>query len=452
MKPLLKTILCWLALLAVMQPVANRAQAAGPLAIQNATIITISGDTIEGGTILIENGKITAVGKDVTIPGEARVIDGTGKFVMPGFVDAHNAAAMSQANERNEIVPFLSVVDSIDPSASYFEECRRNGITSAAVVPGNSTLIGGKAAILKTAGQYVDDMLLVREAGLKLSLRPASANRMSQMARLRKELDTAKKSIEADAEKAEKADSKSSDSETAEKSDEKDAADKKDGEDKSADEDKDEEKSADEKPEDAGLTALKQVLKGEMPVYIYCENGMDVVAADKIVKDYGLKPIMVLGRDCYRAADFLSKMDQTVILDPTLVFWRTDERTRKDEKIIVPELMMSSEVPFIFQIDNNSGRQSIGSSFFWYQAATAIKYGMSEADALKATTLAPAKLLGIDNMVGSIEVGKDADIVILTGNPLDIQTWVEQTIIDGEVVYDRSQDEKLERLLSPAAE
>ena len=71
---------------------------------------------------------------------------------MPGFIDAHNSAGMSQANEQNSVVPFLSVVDSIDPIANYFEECRRNGITSAAVVPGNSTLIGGKAAIVKTGG------------------------------------------------------------------------------------------------------------------------------------------------------------------------------------------------------------------------------------------------------------------------------------------------------------
>ena len=332
---------------------------------------------------------------------------------------------MSQANERTEIVPFLSVVDSIDPVADYFEECRRNGITSAAVVPGNSTLIGGQAAILKTSGQYVNDMLLNREAGLKLSLVPTSGSRMSQMARLRKELDKAKQSLEKRRESYD-AESAAADS---------DKEKEKEAEGKDADASKDE-SSEDEETEDkpwrcrrtkrgtqgAGIRAVK----GESPVFIYCDNGMDVVAALGLVKDYDLKPIFVLGRDCYKAAELLAKRGETVILDPTLVFWETDQQTRKDKKIVLPKIYMDSGVPFIFQISDSGSRTSLGSSYFWYQAATAVKYGLSEAAALQALTLEPAKLLGIDKMVGSIEVGKDADLVILSGEPFDITTWVEQ--------------------------
>ncbi|MEM7558709.1 MAG: amidohydrolase family protein [Planctomycetota bacterium] len=421
--------------------------AAGPLAIQNAKIITVSGDTIEKGTILIRDGVIEAVGTDVKVPGEALVIDGEGKVVMPGLIDAHNAAGMSQANEQNSVVPFLSVVDSIDPIATYFEECRRNGITSAAVVPGNSTLIGGKAAIVKTAGQYVNDMLVRRDSALKISLRPVSGSRMSHLARLRKELDKAKKALEKEEEGEKKDDEKSKEPEKKEA----DSKDAKPGEEKK-EESSDEKKPAAPTAADEGMKALKAVVQGKMPVYIYCAEAMDVPAAMTLIKEYNLKPIFVLGRNCHKASKMLAAKGQTVILDPTLVYWETNPRTREDEKIVIPEIYHAAKVPYIFQVSSSSSSGTDGSSYFWYQAATAVKYGASEKDALAALTLEPAKLLGIDKMVGSIEEGKEADLVILTGDPLEITTWVEHTIVGGEVVYDRSEDEKLERLLAPKAE
>lgn len=420
-------------------------EAAGPLAIQNAKIIPISGETIERGSILIQDGQIVAFGADIDIPGEAKVIDAEGKVVMPGFIDAHNSAAMSQANEQNSVVPFLSVVDSIDPIASYFEECRRNGITTAAVVPGNSTLIGGKGAIVKTAGSYVNDMIVKRDFALKLSLRPTSGSRMSQMARLRKELDKAKKAIE-----------KKDDEEDSKKESEKKEEGKKEDDSKDAEKTDSTEKpsSAPSTPSaaDEGLEALKLAVQGKMPVYIYCQEAMDVPAAKKLVKEYGLEAIFVLGQNCYKAASMFKGSEQSVILDPTLVFWETNPRTREDKKIVLPEIYAEAEAPYIFQISDSSNRRTLGSSYFWYQAATAVKYGLAEDKALQALTLEPAKLIGVDELVGSIEVGKNADLVILTGDPLDIGTWVEHTIIDGEIVYDRSKDEKLERLLTPVAE
>ena len=424
-----------------------------PLAIQGAKIIPVVGEPIAIGTVLIRDGKIDAIGKDVVIPGEAKVIDGTGKVVMPGFVDAHNSAAMTSANERNEIVPFLSVVDSIDPVAAYFEECRRNGITSAAVVPGNSTLIGGQAAIVKTAGQYVNDMILKRDAGLKVSLRPVSGNRMSQLSRLRKELDKAKKAVEKEA-KGEKPDEAAETKKEGEETPK--PAEKPEG----GSEEKKDESGADQQPsggndaasQAAGLEALKKAVKGEQPVYIYCENGMDVTAALQLVTEYSLKPIFVLGPSCYKAAELLAKRNETVILDASLVFWETNPRTREDKKVIVPQIYRTAKVPFVFQTEGFGARTSLGSSFFWFQAATAVKYGMPEKEAIEAITLLPAKRIGIANLVGSLEVGKDADMLIITGEPLNISTWVEQTIIDGKVVYERSKDDKFKRLLAPAAE
>src|SRR5260221_6519254 len=135
------------------------------LAIKGGRIIPIGQPAIDGGVILIRDGKIQAVGKDLPIPSDYRVIDAAGKVVLPGFIEAHSSRGMDQANERNNNVPFLSVVDGIDPGQEYFEDCRRNGVTSVAIAPGDDTMIGGQSAIIKTAGAIVDQMVVKRNAG-----------------------------------------------------------------------------------------------------------------------------------------------------------------------------------------------------------------------------------------------------------------------------------------------
>src|SRR5207237_10534945 len=120
--------------------------------------------------ILGRNGKIEAVGPSLPIPSAAKIIDAAGKVVMPGLIEAHSSRGMDQTNESNPNVPFLSVVDAIDPSQDYFEECRRNGVTTVCVVPGNNTMFGGQAAVVKTVGSIVDDMIVKRGVGIKLSL------------------------------------------------------------------------------------------------------------------------------------------------------------------------------------------------------------------------------------------------------------------------------------------
>src|SRR5579871_3530978 len=169
--------------LAVFLAVANAVPAQEQLAIKGGKILPVTGAVIDGGVILIRDGKIQAVGKDLAIPSEYRVIDATGKVVLPGFIEAHSSRGMDQANERNNNVPFLSVVDAIDPGQEYFEDCLRNGVTTVAIVPGEATMIGGQAAIIKTAGTYVEQMIVKRHAGLKISLQPAATrSRMSHLA------------------------------------------------------------------------------------------------------------------------------------------------------------------------------------------------------------------------------------------------------------------------------
>jgi imidazolonepropionase-like amidohydrolase len=423
------------------------------LAIKAGKIITVSGPVVENGVILIRDGRIVEVGQDVVIPVDLRVLDASQQVVMPGIVDPHSSAGLSQANERNAVVPFLSVVDGIDPVRSYYEESRRTGVTTAAVVPGNSTMIGGQAAIMKTAGGYVDDMLLVRAAGLKLSLQPPSGSRMSHLAKLRKELDAAKRQL------AEKDDQKSGDP-AGETPPPKETTDKPNTE--SATENQTDsaivqDPASTDEGGDAAATeaatssvannALQDLLSGKTRAFIYCQNAADVGQAFRLLDDYGFTAILVLGPECFPAAAEIAKRGLTVILDPTLVFWKRDPVTRQDEKIILPKIYREAGVNYLFQSNDSDSRQSLGSSYFWFQAATAVSYGLPAEQALAALTLEPAKALGIDSYVGSIQPGRDADLVILTGDPLDVNTWVEKTIVNGQVAYERENDWKLKLLL-----
>ncbi len=470
-------------------------QAQKPLAFQGAKIITMAGETIEDGTIVFRDGKIAAVGADVKVPVEARVIDASDKVIMPGFVEAHTSSGMSQANETNPIVPYVSVIDSIDPMSAYFRSARRNGVTTVRVVPGNSTLIGGQAAVIKTGGEFIDDMVLKSDAGVKISLRPVSGSRMGHLAKLRKALDEAKRKLdeknkdkeedtEKDADKKkdgdEKKDGKKKD---ADKKEDKDGDKKEGDEEKDKDNDKDEKKDkkdsdkkkekeedkddkksdkkdADKKKDDKKKPeeveseldkAMFAMLSGDLPVMIYCDKAMDVGQAMRLIEQYSLKASLVLGRECYKAAKQVADAELPVMLDPQLVFFEEDPRTKEEEKIILPQVFREHGVKFAFQVGRGGGT-TLGNTYFWYQAATAVKYGMPVEEALESLTMLPAKFLGVDEYVGSIEEGKDGDIIVLSGEPLSVDTWVDMTVVNGEIVYEKEKDEQLKLLLQGEAE
>lgn len=410
------------------------------VALRGARILTMAGEPIDSGVILIRDGRIEAVGADLRIPVEFKVLDVSGKIVMPGFVDVHTSGGMGQANERNPNVPFLSALDTIDAKSTFFEECRRNGITTAGISPGNSTMIGGQIAVLKTDGLFVPDMTLQRLVGVKISLRPPGGSRMSHLSALRRELNRAKK-FKADGQvtAGEEGDT-ARDAEA--RGDAERTGDQQGGE---AAEEGAQPATAAQQQE--GIKILSQLIGGELLAVIYCDNAMDVGQALKLIEEFELRPMLVLGTQVDQAVELLKGKTYPVVLDTNLVFWRSQPRTRVEEKVSLPKLFNDAGVAYMFQAETNPSRATLGSNYLWYQAATAVKYGLSREQALAALTIEPARALGIDQWVGSIEPGKDADLVVLSGDPLSTTTWVEQTLIGGRVVYERSQDEKLRRLL-----
>jgi imidazolonepropionase-like amidohydrolase len=436
---------------------APEAWAQDQLAIRGGRIIPIAGPLIDGGVILIRDGKVQAVGKNLSIPADYAVLDAAGKVILPGFIEAHSPRGMDQGNERNNNVPFLSVLDAIDPGQEYFEDCRRNGVTTVGIVPGDDTMIGGQAAVIKTAGTYVEQMIVKRQAGIKLSLRPsANRSRMSHLASLRREFESARDTIQEGTPRPTTAPTKSE----APKAETNGALDPAQPE--------------QQQPETPGGTpeaqqdaaarreAMVRLLKGELPAFIYCDAAMDVPQALKLVREYNLKAILVLGHNCYKAARQVAASKLPVILDPTLVFWESDPRTGEDRKIILPRIYREAGVPVVFQVTGpassrgfggaTEGPATLGTNYLWYQAATAVKYGTPVAEALEAITQRPAKLLGVDGLCGTIAEGKDADLVILTGDPLKLNTWVHATLVRGKVVYERDKDRKLQHLLQSSKE
>lgn len=400
-----------LGLAALALAAAAPAAAQDQIAVRGARIYTVAGDTIENGTILIEGGKITAVGTDLRIPTRARVIDAAGKVVIPGIVDVHSSSGMDAANEDNPEVPYVTVLDAIDPNHQFFKESLRNGVTTIAVIPGNNTMISGQGAIVKPGEAMVDDMVLVRSAGLKISLRPTGArSRMSQLSAIRDSLTDAKDAME----------------------DEEDPA-------------------PNQNPQlQLRRAALARLLNQELTAFIYCERAMDVRPAIDLTEDFGLRTILVLGRDGYKAADLIAESGLPVVLDAQLVFWEYDARTDEDTLITVPRFFHEAGVKPVFQVTGGAATGSlIGANFHWYQAATNVKYGAPASEALESITLRAARALGVEEFVGSIEPGKEADLVILSGEPFDLNTWVETVLVNGQVAYERANDRTIQNLLNP---
>jgi len=381
------------------------------LAVEAGRIITIAGKEIKNGVILIEDGTIKAVGTDVGIPWDAFVIEAKDKVVMPGFVIAHTSDGLDRANENMPEVPFISTFDSIDPISTFFEDSLRDGVVAMLVLPGNNTLLGGTGTIVKPYGRTVEAMLIKRYTGLKISLRPSrNTSRMGHMQRFRRYVSDLKDYLEEYEQR--KADAK-------------------------------EEKKPFDEEIDVTKQSMVDLMNKKLTAFIYCDRAADVPKAIEIQKTHELNTVLVLGPDCYKAAGLIAKSKLPVILDSELIIWETNEQTNEEEMKVIPMIFHKAGVKFAFQTDTSQ----YGRRYLWYQVATVVKYGMKREEALKSITLYPAQFIGVDNRLGSIETGKEATLIFLTGDPLDAQSWVDQVMIAGEIVYERAKDERLKKLL-----
>jgi imidazolonepropionase-like amidohydrolase len=405
------------------------APAQGVVAVKAGRLLTMAGSELTDVTVLIENGRITAIGDKVEVPWNATTIDASTKVVMPTYVLAHTSGGMRGGNENMANVPYLQVQDAVDPSSKFFQECLRNGIGTAHVIPGHRTLIGGQGMLCKPTGQTVEDMAVRGKGGLKLSLFAEPGGAMAQVARLQRALDEIRDHA-ADFERrkqefaAEKAAAAASGS-----------------------------KEFDGKEFDGKIDPTKQpsvdLLQNKNVAFLYVPDAAMVPEALRLLREFAFRAVLVLGPATHKAVTQLHNLEFPVVLDGDLEVWEKDERTGKAKKVCLGAELYKRGIPFA--LDVGTGLNG-ADRFPWWQMATLMRNGVDRATALAAFTTVPAKLLGIADEVGTLAPGKRANLQVLTGDPLSSTTWVDLVVLDGETVYERSKDPRLQYLFGAGNE
>ncbi|HJO25875.1 MAG TPA: amidohydrolase family protein [Planctomycetota bacterium] len=417
----------------------------GRLAIRAGKIITQAGENIENGTIVIENGRITAVGAEVEVPWDVEVLDATHLTAFPGFVEAHGNRGMDRPNENIDVAPFLNIRDSIDPVNFYFEDSLRWGVTTINVQQGNSCVIGGKGMVVKPFGMTVEEMLVRPASGLKLSASPKSGkSRATQAQALRKTFSELESYLGGLVQK------------------------KKDGDDSARREalyqgrDLESEEAREGRAQAGSATwtvadleliprgeidekqaPLLDLVEGRIPAWFYCGAPMDVRVALEVARDNGFlaQTTLVLSSSCWKAVDEIAEAGVPVVLSSALTHIERHPVTGDEIETFVPKIFKEKGVRYALASSNQS-TQSL-----WFQAATCVAQGMSRTDALAAVTTVPADILGLGKRVGSIEKGKDGNVLLLSGDPLSVTSFVEYVVLEGSTVYDRSQDVRARHLM-----
>lgn len=386
------------------------------VAVKAKKIYTVTQGVIENGVILIRDGKIESVGADLEIPWNAKVLDYSQKIVVPGLVEAHAARGYDVPNETNPLTPFVSVLDNLDASHDAFQLALRFGVTTLNIMPGHNTLLGGKGAVVKPVGLVVEDMLLVPCSGMKVSVVGTVAQtRMGVMAQLRRYFNETQDYI------------KKKETEASKKKEKKMVS----------------TPLGFRSPEYVKYEDVADLFQGRFKAFVYGQSPSDVMRAQKLSEKYGYQSIYVIGPECYKAADLIAKKKLNIILDPELFYFEKNPVTGVVKKVDVIKAFLGKSIEFALQSDPSM----VQSRNLFYQAMRAMSSGLSSEDALKAITLWPAQMLGIEGLVGSIDKGKLANLLILDQDPFQLSTKIEFVYIEGNLAYDREKDEELKKLM-----
>ena len=379
------------------------------LLIKNAYIKTMAGADLENGCILIDGEKIVAVAAELTAPEGAEVIDAEGRLVTPGCVDAHchigldNEAHGWEGRDYNEIVdpitPQMRAIDSINPMDEAFGNALQGGVTSACTGPGSANVVGGTFVAIKLSGKRVDKMIIKDPVAMKCAFgenpkrcygqgsKRAPMTRMGTAALLRELLFKAKRYME----------------------------DKENGKNPGF---------------DMKLEAMIPVLKGEIPLKAHAHRADDILTSIRIAKEFGVGITLDHCTDGALIADELAEEGRWAFVGPSLGNKSKIELANKS--FTTPAVLHEAGVPVCIITD----APVIPLQYLPMCAGLAVNAGLDEETAWKAITIHPATAIGISDRVGSLEAGKDADIVIWTANPLKtVGGEAYTTIVNGKIVY-----------------
>ena len=380
--------------------------------IKNGLLHTMSEQGTFKGDILLADGKIKEIGTSLTVQGDVEVIDVEGQMVFPGFIDAHTHLGLwedamgfegADGNEITDpITPHLRAIDGINPLDRTFEEAREGGVTLVATGPGSANVIGGQFAAIKTAGRRIDDMIVQEPIAMKCAFgenpkrcyaekKQSPSTRMAIAAELRETLTKAKEYQEKKLKGFE-----------------------------------DESKMPDI---NFKYEALLPVLEKKIPFKAHVHRVDDTMTALRIAKEFDVQITLEHCTEGHLIADILKEENAQAIIGPS--FTSRSKVELKNRTFETPGILEKAGLEIALMTDH----PVIPIEQLSLCAALSVKSGMSYEGALKAITINPAKILGLDNRVGSLEIGKDADIVIWTADPLTLESDVELTLINGQVVY-----------------
>ena len=379
--------------------------------IQNGVVHPMDGPVIPNGYVLLEGNKIKAVGSMDAVPQgwAGPVLDAAGGHILPGLVDAHCHLGMCgdglgfEAEDDNEstdpCTPHLRALDGLNPLDRCFREAREAGVTTVLTGPGSGNPINGQGLAVKTIGRWAEEMVVLEPASLKLALgenpktvyherKETPMTRMGTAAIIRAQFSKALEYLD----KQNKTDA---------------------------------EEDTDPPDFDPKLEALLPALRGEVPVHIHAHRADDIATAVRLAREFGLKLVVVHGTEAHLLPELLAREHIPVITGPILTDRSKPELANSTSAN--PALLDKAGVEIAICTDH----PVIPIQHLTLCAAVAARSGLEPEEALKAITLNGARLAGVDHRVGSLTPGKDADVVVTSGHPLDWMSRVEHVFIDG---------------------
>ena len=387
------------------------------IAIRNATIVPVSSATIPNGTIVFNNGVITAVGTNVTVPANATVIDGTGLFVYPGLIDAGSHVGLEEISavpgtvdtaELGDINPNARAEVAVNPHSNVIPVTRVNGITTVVTEP-EGGIISGSSAMMQLAGWTPQEMTLKAPLAMHIhfprlrssafdevpqdeeAAKEAARNYTKQIDKLRDVRKDAQAYAKASTARTNHPDIKRND-------------------------------------RDVILEALVPVVEGRVPVVMHANLERDIRAALKFADEFKLRVILADAEDVARVIPELKSRNIPVILGPIL---STPPREDDPYDLVFTnaKTLNDAGIPFAIQSQDAHNARNLP-----YQAAACAAFGLPKEIALRSVTLAPAQIFGVADKIGSLETGKLANIIVTDGDPLEIATHVKRLFIGGEEI------------------
>lgn len=372
------------------------------LLIQNGILYTMESKQPIRADLLIKKGKIVNISRNINPIEGMDVVDAKGMGVFPGLIDAHSHIGIAeertsiQCDESNEgtnpVTCEIRAIDGVNPMDSAFHNALAAGITGVMVGPGSANVIGGQFAFIKTAGRCIDKMIVKAPAAIKIAFGEnpmlfygnngnMPSTRMGIASLIRAELFKARQYLESDNEK------------------------------------------------DFQLECYRPLFDGKIPLKAHVHRGDDILTAIRIAQEFGVKLTLDHCTEGHLIADEIAESGFPVIFGPALASRTKEEVSLSDFK--TAGILQKAGVLVALTMDHPVTRIQ----YLPLSAALAAKEGMDQWEALKAITINAARICGVDDRVGSLKVGKDADMFICDGSPLDINSSVRTTIVNGTVVW-----------------